>query len=134
MSAGASAARDSLVRVRVRVEGTVQGVGFRPYVYRLARELQLGGYVLNDACGVLLEVEGGGSAVERFVARLEPEAPPLAVLERVAVAERESTGERSFQILPSPQGEAASAPVTPDTATCPDCLRELLDPADRRFR
>jgi hydrogenase maturation protein HypF len=121
-------------RSRVRVEGTVQGVGFRPYVYRIAHELGLGGYVLNDARGVLLEVEGSGSAVERFLARLEAEAPPLAVLERVAVEARPCRGERSFEILASPHGELASAPVTPDTATCPDCLRELLDPADRRFR
>ena len=72
-------------RVRVRVEGTVQGVGFRPYVYRLAHELDLGGYVLNDARGVLLEVEGTGTAVEGLLARVEPDAPPLAVIERVEV-------------------------------------------------
>ena len=65
-------------------DGTVQGVGFRPYVYRLAGELGLGGFVLNDARGVLLEVEGSATAVERFLARLAPEAPPLAVVERVA--------------------------------------------------
>ena len=65
-------------RVRVRVHGTVQGVGFRPYVYRLAGELGLGGYVLNDSHGVLMEVEGSGPAVARFLARLQPEAPPLS--------------------------------------------------------
>ncbi|HEY2651640.1 MAG TPA: acylphosphatase, partial [Solirubrobacteraceae bacterium] len=64
-------------RSRVRVTGTVQGVGFRPYVYRLAGELGLGGYVLNDSHGVLLEVEGNGEAVEQFLARLGPDAPPL---------------------------------------------------------
>ena len=71
-------------RVRARVEGTVQGVGFRPYVFRLARELRLGGYVLNDERGVLVEVEGDALAVDRFLARLPAEAPPLAVVERVA--------------------------------------------------
>ncbi len=109
-------------------------MGFRPYVYRLARELGLGGWVLNDARGVLLEVEGADPSVARFLARVGGEAPPLAVLERISTDEVRPTGVGSFRILPSPQGEAADAPVTPDSATCADCLRELLDPADRRFR
>ncbi|HUA72246.1 MAG TPA: acylphosphatase, partial [Solirubrobacteraceae bacterium] len=121
-------------RARVRVTGTVQGVGFRPYVYRLAGELSLGGYVLNDAHGVLLEVEGVSAAVDEFLARLGPDAPPLAVLERVVAEELEPGGQRTFTIRESPRGEIPDAPVTPDTATCPDCLRELFDPVDRRFR
>jgi hydrogenase maturation protein HypF len=121
-------------RAQVRVTGTVQGVGFRPYVYRLAGELGLSGYVLNDAHGVLLEVEGGEDAVGRFLDRLAPEAPPLAVLERQVVAELDPAGGDRFEIRPSPRGERADAPVTPDTATCSDCLRELFDPADRRHR
>jgi hydrogenase maturation protein HypF len=116
------------------VSGTVQGVGFRPFVYRLARELELGGFVLNDSEGVLLEVEGGGRAVAEFLMRLQRDPPPLAVIERVAVAEREPTGSERFAILDSPQGGAANAPVTPDTATCDDCLAELRDPGDRRYR
>jgi hydrogenase maturation protein HypF len=119
-------------RARARVEGTVQGVGFRPYVHRLAGELGLGGYVLNDARGVLLEVEGDASAVDEFLARLGPDAPPLAVVERVAVSEGSAVGDTEFVIRPSPRGEAAEAPVTPDSATCADCLRELFDPRDRR--
>ena len=87
MSVGAPAAAGRR-RVRVRVHGTVQGVGFRPYVYRLAGELGLGGFVLNDSRGVLLEVEGARRRVARFLARLAPEAPPLAVLERVVTEER----------------------------------------------
>jgi hydrogenase maturation protein HypF len=121
-------------RVRVRVEGTVQGVGFRPYVYRLAGELALAGFVLNDSHGVLLEVEGAEQAVHELLARLEPEAPPLAVLERVGAERLRPTGERGFRIRQSPRGGAPDAPITPDTATCDDCLRELFDPADRRFR
>jgi len=121
-------------RARVRVHGTVQGVGFRPYVYRLAGELELGGYVLNDSHGVLLEVEGSAGAVERFLTRLEPDAPPLAVLERVVAEELAPDGERAFAIRQSAGGETPDAPVTPDSATCSDCLDELLDPADRRFR
>jgi hydrogenase maturation protein HypF len=121
-------------RTRVRVRGTVQGVGFRPYVYRLAAELGLTGYVLNDAHGVLLEVEGGPAAVAEFLARLEPEAPPLASLERLVTEERSPAGDDAFTIAPSTAGGAADAPVTPDSATCADCLSELFDPGDRRFR
>ncbi len=121
-------------RAQVRVQGTVQGVGFRPYVHRLARELGLAGFVLNDSRGVLLEVEGSTAAVARFLAALESDPPPLAVLERLTVEDREPTGRPGFEIRPSPRGEPANAPVTPDTATCADCRRELLDPADRRYR
>jgi hydrogenase maturation protein HypF len=121
-------------RTRVRVHGTVQGVGFRPYVYRLAGELGLSGFVFNDARGVLLEVEGRDDAVERFLARLGSHAPPLAVLERVEAEELEPTSAAGFAILESPRGEVADAPVAPDTATCEECLKELFDPADRRFR
>ena len=118
---------------RVRVTGTVQGVGFRPYVYRLADELSLGGFVLNDAHGVLIEVEGSADAVEEFLARLAPEAPPLAVVERILVDDREPSGDAAFAIRESLGGSVPDAPVTPDTATCEDCLRELFDPTDRRF-
>jgi hydrogenase maturation protein HypF len=121
-------------RARARVQGTVQGVGFRPYVHRLAGELGLGGYVLNDARGVLLEVEGDGAAVDEFLARLGPDAPPLAVIEQVAVSEGSALGDTVFVIRPSPRGEPADAPVTPDAATCDECLRELFDPGDRRYR
>ena len=121
-------------RARVRVAGTVQGVGFRPYVYRLAGELGLAGFVLNDARGVLIEVEGSPAAVDRFLARLGSEAPPLAVVEQLVVEERAPSGDQVFAIRESAAGELPDAPVTPDTATCEDCLRELFDPTDRRFR
>jgi hydrogenase maturation protein HypF len=121
-------------RARARVEGTVQGVGFRPYVHRLAGELGLAGYVLNDAHGVLLEVEGEAGAVEEFLARLGPEAPPLAVIERVGVSEGATLGDGDFVIRASPRGEIPDAAVTPDSATCGACLSELFDPSDRRYR
>jgi hydrogenase maturation protein HypF len=117
-----------------RVEGTVQGVGFRPYVYRLAREEGLAGYVLNDERGVVLDVEGAVEAVERFVARLPAEAPPLAAIESVAWTPLPPTGDRGFRILDSAGNGRPAAPVTADAATCDDCLAELFDPADRRFR
>ncbi len=121
-------------RMRVRVNGTVQGVGFRPYVYRLAGELGLGGFVLNDASGVLIEVEGSPALVDRFLVRVGAEAPPLAVVERVAIEECAASGDVAFTIRESIPSAVPDAPVAPDTATCEDCLRELSDPADRRFR
>ena len=131
---GPGAAVQDRRRTRVRVHGTVQGVGFRPYVYRLAGELGLTGFVFNDAHGVVAEVEGSGEAVDAFLARLEPGAPPLAVVEDVTSEERPPCGADSFTITDSPRGEAPDAPITPDTTVCEDCLRELRDPADRRFR
>jgi len=127
-------AATSTRRVRVRVQGTVQGVGFRPYIYRLAEEHALAGFVLNDSRGVLLEVEGGADAVEEFLARLGPDAPPLALIEGVLTDEREPHGASGFAILESPRTGTIDAPVTPDSATCADCLRELFDPEDRRYR
>jgi hydrogenase maturation protein HypF len=125
---------DGLRRVRVRVEGTVQGVGFRPYVHRLAGDLGLAGFVLNDAEGVVVEVEAGGPAVDRFLERLAADAPPLATVERIEPREMRPLGDRGFAILASERGAAPTAPVAPDAATCDDCLAELRDPADRRHR
>jgi hydrogenase maturation protein HypF len=121
-------------RAALRIRGTVQGVGFRPHVYRLAGELGLSGFVLNDSEGVRLEVEGPAAAVTEFIARLGPEAPPLARLESVAAEERKPTGRSGFAIRESPRDGAPNAAVTPDSATCDACRRELLDPANRRFR
>ena len=134
MNVSAAAAVAAPIRMQVRVEGTVQGVGFRPYVYRLAGELGLGGFVLNDAHGVLIEVEGSREVVEDFLQRLAPDAPPLAKVERVRAEAREPTGAAGFAIRESPRAGIPDAAVTPDSATCADCLVELLDPADRRFR
>jgi hydrogenase maturation protein HypF len=121
-------------RVRARVEGTVQGVGFRPFVYRLAGELRLAGWVLNDERGVLLEAEGEAAAVESFLERLRSEAPPLASIERVLSEQLEPQGEEGFSIRDSRSAGEAAAPVAPDGATCDDCLAELFDSSDRRHR
>jgi hydrogenase maturation protein HypF len=123
-----------LRRVRLGVEGTVQGVGFRPHVHRLAGELDLAGWVRNDHRGVVAEVEGDPLAVAAFVRRIAADAPPLARVERVLAVEGVVTGQRGFAIVQSTAGGAADALVAPDAATCADCLRELADPADRRFR
>jgi hydrogenase maturation protein HypF len=122
------------VRQALRVEGTVQGVGFRPYVHRLAHEIGVGGLVGNDERGVFVEVEGDAAAVATFVERLPREAPPLAVVEAVSVRDLPPTGQQGFAIVASERHGAAAAPVTPDAATCDDCLAELRDPADRRYR
>jgi hydrogenase maturation protein HypF len=121
-------------RVRARIDGTVQGVGFRPHAHRLATELGCSGWVLNDDRGVLLEVEGEPKSVEAFLARLSAEAPPLAAIEHVCPQELEPNGAVGFAILASRAGGEARAPVSPDSATCERCLRELFDPADRRHR
>jgi len=121
-------------RTRARVEGVVQGVGFRPYVYRLAGEHGLSGFVLNDGNGVLLEVEGSAGAVEIFLIRLAHDAPPLADVERVATEEREPTGASGFVIRESPRSVVSEAPVAADSATCEECLRELTDRRNRRYR
>jgi hydrogenase maturation protein HypF len=123
-----------LTRTRVRVEGIVQGVGFRPFVHALAGRLGLAGLVGNDAGGVFVEVEGAAETVERFLEALAAEAPPLAVIERVTATPLEPTGAAGFAIAPSLPGGDRQTLVSPDTATCADCLRELADPADRRFR
>jgi hydrogenase maturation protein HypF len=124
----------SSVRLRVRVGGVVQGVGFRPHVFRLARELRLGGYVLNDERGVLLEVEGSLAATERFLERLVAEEPPLASVECVSKQTIPTTGKSAFEILPSANSGTPEALVSPDTATCAECLAELNEPRDRRYR
>jgi hydrogenase maturation protein HypF len=116
------------------VGGTVQGVGFRPYVYRLARELGLAGWVRNDSRGVTAEVEGPPGAVDAFFGRLAAEAPPLARVESVERRPLLPSGGRGFTIVTSAAAGAPDAAVSPDVATCDDCLAELFDPADRRYR
>ncbi len=125
---------ESLRRVRARVDGTVQGVGYRPFVYRLADELGIAGWVLNDERGVLVEAEGSPDAVKAFVARLSSDAPPLAEVRGVRAELVAVVGAAGFEIVASERGGAATAPVTPDSASCADCLAELADPDDRRHR
>jgi hydrogenase maturation protein HypF len=115
----------------------VQGVGFRPTVCRFAAELDLTGFVRNDAEGVLIEVEGHPESLDRFVDRLTRSAPAVARIDSVETAALPARGERAFRIAPSARTEARDpAPVTipPDLAPCAECLRELRDPADRRHR
>jgi hydrogenase maturation protein HypF len=112
----------------------VQGVGFRPYVYRLACSLGLGGFVRNDSRGVVAEVEGGAAAVRTFLERLRTEAPPLAVITRIGTEDVEPCGTEAFTIEASAPSGPAGAQISADTATCTECLAELRDSRDRRFR
>ncbi len=133
--AGVSRMRDAqVVRRRVTVSGAVQGVGFRPFVFRLAEELGLAGFVGNDASGAFAEVEGPADAVERFEQRLMREAPPLARVEAVRALDTSLTGESGFTIVESVPAAGQRTLIPPDTATCPACLSEIADSADRRHR
>ena len=122
------------VRKAIEVSGIVQGVGFRPYIYRLATERRLVGSICNTAAGVSIEVQGPRAAVEEFLARLLVEAPPLARITDIVAREIPCNGDRDFQIVTTHRGEAISTLISPDVAVCDDCLREMFDPADRRFR
>ena len=122
------------VRRRVTVRGVVQGVGFRPFVHTLATGLGLAGHVTNTGEGVVVEVEGAGRSVALFCDRLATDAPPLALVESVDQHELAPDGGSGFAILASREGGGAATLVSPDVATCADCLAELADPADRRHR
>ena len=123
------------MRVRVRVTGIVQGVGFRPFVHALATRHGLGGLVGNDAEGVFIEVEGSDeAALAAFLEALDTEAPPLAVVESLSCDPVAALGESSFVIVGSRDGGEHVTLVSPDMATCDECRAEIRDPAARRFR
>ncbi len=127
------AAKPATQRLRITLRGAVQGVGFRPFVYRLATELSLTGWVLNSSAGLVVEVEGASDRLSRFEQRLEHERPKASV-----VTVRESTwlaaeGSTRFEILASENDSGKTVNVLPDLATCTDCREELFDPGNRRF-
>jgi hydrogenase maturation protein HypF len=124
----------AVIRTAIRVEGIVQGVGFRPFAYQLATRLGLHGLVGNDADGVFAEVEGPPAAVEEFLRALRADAPPLSRIDRVTATAMVPAGAAAFEIVASDAAGAPRTLIAADTATCADCLRELADPADRRFR
>ena len=110
----------AIERRRVRVRGTVQGVGFRPFVWRLARDLALDGWVANDAEGVIAEVQGNAAALDQFARRVRADAPPLASVDTIESLHCAVVEEAGFSIAPSAGGIAAT-PVTPDAAPCAEC-------------
>jgi hydrogenase maturation protein HypF len=119
---------------RIHITGVVQGVGFRPFVYGLAGRLGLAGWVCNTSAGVDIEVDGSSNALEAFRRALSEEAPPLARIDRIEVDDKQPAGFTVFEILHSQSIPGAFQPVSPDVSICPDCLRELFDPNDRRYR
>jgi hydrogenase maturation protein HypF len=121
-------------RWRLTVSGIVQGVGFRPFVYGLALRCGLAGHVGNNSGGVFIEVEGVAEALAAFRAALTAEAPPLAHIDSVGVEMIPTCGDTQFIILESQPDAQVSAHIPPDVGICPDCLRELFDPSDRRYR
>jgi hydrogenase maturation protein HypF len=129
-----ASAQAERVRVRIRVRGVVQGVGYRPFVHRAAAEWALAGHVGNDTDGVFVEVEGPPAAVAAFEARLRSAAPPLARVDAVESVPMALVGEADFRIVESRSDSAVRTFVAPDAALCDDCLRELFDPGDRRYR
>src|SRR5258705_534218 len=118
----------------IDVAGIVQGVGFRPFVYRLANECGLTGLIANTPAGVSIEVQGEAEAVERFLERLPKEVPPRTKITVLAPREAELQPETEFRIALSRMDAAARALISPDLSVCEDCLRELMNPRDRRFR
>jgi hydrogenase maturation protein HypF len=122
-----------LERQRIVVQGIVQGVGFRPFVYGLAAGMKLAGFVRNDSEGVTIEIEGEPPTLAAFRAALQGQAPPLARIDEVLAESIEPSHETVFAILHSQSGAQRRTLISPDVATCDDCLRELLDNTDRRF-
>jgi hydrogenase maturation protein HypF len=124
------------VRQRFTVTGVVQGVGFRPFVHRIASELGLAGFVGNDSGAVFLEVQGPATRISEFGRRLRAEAPPLARISGVSVVEidTDAADGTEFRIAESQTASTATTAIPPDIAACDDCLAELFDPHDRRYR
>lgn len=134
--ASAPTSVESVQRRRFVVTGVVQGVGFRPFVHRLAVDLGLSGFVGNDSTAVFIEAQGEPAALDDLALRLVSEAPPLAVVSDVSCMQIAETplGDTGFHIVPSRATGAAPSPIPPDMAVCDDCLADLFDPANRRYR
>ncbi|HEX3011715.1 MAG TPA: carbamoyltransferase HypF [Syntrophomonadaceae bacterium] len=118
---------------QIKIQGIVQGVGFRPHVYRLAHEYELNGWVLNSSAGVLIEAEGNAENLNQFAHRLVADPPPMAVIRSCQITPIEPLGFNDFTIRKSDNQEEKTVMISPDIAICPDCKREVLNPQDRRF-
>ncbi|MGB7874954.1 MAG: carbamoyltransferase HypF, partial [Anaerolineales bacterium] len=119
---------------KIHITGVVQGVGFRPFVYGLAKRYELNGWVRNTSAGVDIEVDGEQNVLEAFIKALRDEAPPLSRIDELSDSFQSPNSFRSFDILHSEAVEGAFQPISPDVSICSDCLRELFDPSDRRYR
>src|SRR6202167_2986147 len=121
------------VRKHIQVRGIVQGVGFRPFVYKLAKSLGLTGYVFNSSAGVTIEIEGGRSEVDEFLRTLKNDPPQLAEIAQITVSDMEAQGSTGFSILTSREEAGEFALVSPDAGTCDACWRDFGDPSNRRY-
>jgi hydrogenase maturation protein HypF len=119
--------------MKMTIRGAVQGVGFRPFIYRLATELGLYGWVINSSAGVWIEVEGGRARLEEFLLRVEREKPAISFIQSLESSYADPAGYTEFEIRKSDGSEAKSALVLPDIATCAECAAEIFDPTNRRF-
>ncbi len=119
---------------KIYIEGIVQGVGFRPFIFKLANEFNLKGYIYNDTNGVYIEVEGEDEDIDKFIKAIPEKAPPLSLIEKITWEHTEVKGYKEFFIEKSKGGEEKFVLISPDVSTCDDCLRELFDPRDRRFK
>ena len=125
---------NSITGMRLRVSGIVQGVGFRPFIYSLANQLDLYGWVRNTSSGVEIEVDGTPEALDTFLSEIRNNPPPLAQIQAISAESILSQEFSNFEIISSQPSEGDFLPISPDISTCPDCLREMLDPYNRRFR
>jgi hydrogenase maturation protein HypF len=125
---------NNFARARLTIRGAVQGVGFRPFVFRLATELGLSGWVNNSSQGVFAELEGDHSQVQKFILRIEAEKPPRSFIQSLESSWLDPVGYHGFEIRASDPGGAKTALVLPDIATCSDCVQEIFDPNNRRYR
>ncbi len=121
------------MRFRVNVSGIVQGVGFRPFIYSLAKKYFLKGFVLNNTLGVKIEVEGERKKMKSFLSEIKTSAPPLAVIQRIKYEKLAPLGYAAFEIRKSRKEKEELVPISPDNSNCQDCLREIFDPQDRRL-
>jgi len=120
--------------LRIHISGIVQGVGFRPFVYGLATRLALKGWVRNTSAGVDIEVDGDKDILDSFLKAIRDEAPPLSRIDELTASFGPASGFSAFDIVHSESIPSAFQPISPDVAICDDCLREMLDPNDRRYR
>lgn len=125
--------RSRVKALSITVRGAVQGVGFRPFIHRIANEIGLAGWVKNSPLGVFIDVEGGKRKLDLFLRRLNDEKPPLSSFQSLETSFHDAEGHHEFRILQSGESGRRISPVPPDTATCPDCLREINDANDRRY-
>jgi len=125
--------KNNILRHRINVKGVVQGVGFRPFIYRLAKENRLYGWVLNSSEGVIIEVEGESKNLNLFIKNIKEKAPPMAKIDELSLEEQEPVYYKKFEIKRSIREKGKYQLVSPDVATCEDCLSELFDKSDRRY-